>query len=624
MKCANIIAAVAIALNAASVASHAAAADLASTPAPLPTLAPMGFAFSDTQVYFTYKPYGREPGVAEPAPNQNAGTNIKKYIFGLTHFDVWQYGTNFFNVEFLQSSYKDPPAGAAAAAYTGAVEVYSLYRGTISGNAVTGTKAFSFGPVKDISLGFGVDANTKNTSFGSDKKLVVVGPRIDFDVPGVLGVQFNLAHEWNHNGFTGKAVSFRVAPEIEVVYAQPLTFTGLPLSVAGFANFVLPKGRDGFGNSTKIEINSETKLVLDAGKLLGYQPGVFDLFVGYKYWLNKFGNDSQLRATAYPYLLSNPGSVESTVFAGAAWHVFSGSGVVPTPASAGFAGSPGAFGFVFEDTQIYFNYKPFGREPGVARPAPNFNAGQDIQKYIFGLTHFDVWKYGTNFFNIEYLQSDRRDPPVGAIATAYTGADEVYGLYRGTLSFNALTNSKVFNIGPVKDVSFGFGFDANSKNTSFAADKKLVVAGPRIDFDVPGVFGVQFNIAHEWNYNGIIGKAVSFRVAPEIEVVYAQPLTFTGLPLSIAGFTNFVLPKGLDGFKQFTKLEINTETKLVLDIGKVVGYKPGVFDLYVGYKYWLNKFGADSQLRNTAYPYTLSNPGSVESTVFTGLAWHIF
>ena len=622
MKVSNVLLAAALSATAHSAAY---AADLPSMKAPaFAPIAPSGFLFSDTQVYFMYKPWGREPGIANLPPNQNAGTNINKYIFGVTHFDAWTYGTNFFNAEFLQSGTKDPPAFAGATANTGAVEVYGLYRGTLSFNALSNSKMFSFGPVKDISFGFGVDANSKNTVFGPAKKLVVAGPRIDFDVPGVLAVQFNISHEWNYNGIVGKGVTFRTAPEIEFVYSQSLSFTGLPLTLTGFTNIVLPKGKDGFGNYTKTEVNSDTRLVLDAGKVLGYQPGVFDLFVGYKYWLNKFGNDSQLRSAGPPYLLINPGSVESTIFAGAAWHVFSGSGVVPTPKSANFAGSPGAFGFLFEDTQVYFNFKPFGREPGIGRPAPNQSAGQDIRKYIFGATHFDVWQYGTNFFNVEYLQSDFKDPPVGAATNAYVGADEVYGLYRGTLSFNSISGTKTFNIGPFKDLSFGFGFDANTKNTSFASEKKLIVAGPRIDFDVPGVLGVQFNVSHEWNYNGIVGKPVSFRVTPEIEVVYAQPLTFTGLPLSIAGFTNFILPKGLDGFKQYTKLEINSETKLVLDIGKVVGYKPGVFDLYVGYKYWLNKFGADSHLRTTAYPYQLSNPGSVESTVFTGLAWHIF
>jgi nucleoside-specific outer membrane channel protein Tsx len=294
---------------------------------------------------------------------------------------------------------------------------------------------------------------------------------------------------------------------------------------------------------------------------------------------------------------------------------------------------PGPFGFLFEDTQIYFDLKPYGREPGIGEGFQNFNAGQNIKKYIFGLSHFDVWQYGTNFFNVEYLQSDSKDPPAGAQAQAHTGAVEVYGLYRGTLSFNSLSHSKSFSWGPVKDISFGFGVDANTKNTAFAPDKKLVVAGLRVDFAVPGVLAVQFNAAHEWNYNAFAinpggaagGKAVSFRTAPEIEIIYAQPLTFTGLPLSLAGFTNFVLPKGKDGFQNWTKTEINSETKLVLDIGKVVGYKPGVFDLFVGYKYWLNKFGNDHALYvANVFPPTLANVGSVEQSVFGGVAWHIF
>ena len=301
-------------------AAHAADLPTKKAPATPAAAGPFGFLYEDTQIYFAYKPFGKEPGVSDAL--HPGGTPIQKYIFGLTHFDVWNYGTNFFNIEFLQSDSKDPPAGAIANAGTGATEIYGVYRGTLSGNSLTGTKAFSFGPIKDISLGFGGDFNTKNTTFGPSKKLLVIGPHIDFALPipgAVFGVSLNLAHEWNYNGIVGKAVSFRAAPEIETNYMIPLAFTGVPLRLEGYTNFVLPKGKDGFQNWSKLEINSDTKLALDIGKLAGWGRSV-DVFVGYKYWLNKFGNDHSLYTRAGT--MANPGSVESTVFVGASWHVF--------------------------------------------------------------------------------------------------------------------------------------------------------------------------------------------------------------------------------------------------------------------------------------------------------------
>ncbi len=48
-----------------------------------------------------------------------------------------------------------------------------------------------------------------------------------------------------------------------------------------------------------------------------HHPKLLDVFVGYKYWLNKFGNNSHFGDNSY-----TPGSYESQVFAGVALHAF--------------------------------------------------------------------------------------------------------------------------------------------------------------------------------------------------------------------------------------------------------------------------------------------------------------
>jgi len=98
---------------------------------------------------------------------------------------------------------------------------------------------------------------------------------------------------------------------------QPLDFVGIPLSFSGFTNVVMPKGRDGFGNNTHTEILSSNRLTLDLGKIAFNKAHVLDLFVGYKYWYDKFGNIANYKNPAY-----TPGSFESQVFAGVALHVF--------------------------------------------------------------------------------------------------------------------------------------------------------------------------------------------------------------------------------------------------------------------------------------------------------------
>jgi hypothetical protein len=280
--------------------SQVAAADLGSKAPLAPAPAPAFFLFADTQISYRFEAFAREPGIS-PA--------IQKNVITITHFDVWKYGTNFANIDFLKSNSRDPAAGGGQ----GAFEVYGLYRGTLSGNALTGSKNFSFGFVKDVSLSYGFDANTKNTSFAPEKKDLVAGVQIAFDVPGYLTVSAHAYKEWNHCGVCavgGKNPEFDTTAEFEIGYMQPLAFTGLPLRFSGFTNIVLPKGKDGFGDSTKTEVLSNNRLTLDVGQLVTGKPNQIDAFVGYKYWHNKFGNNYKI----------NNGAIENTVYMGLAWH----------------------------------------------------------------------------------------------------------------------------------------------------------------------------------------------------------------------------------------------------------------------------------------------------------------
>jgi hypothetical protein len=314
---------IAAALAATTVGS-ASAADLPVKAPPIAASPPF-FLFSDWQISYWHEFSGAEPGVGRP---------IQKDIVTLTHFDVWRYGTNFVNIDFLKSDRHDPAAPWGGVGFPippagigqGALEVYALYRGTLSWNALSGTKAFSFGPVKDLGFYYGVDANTKNTAFAPQKDLVVGGLQVAFDVPGYFNVAVALHKEWNHNGIVPELVaigvscpgactenpSFKPTVTIESQYMQPLGFTGLPLRFSGFTNVVFPKGNDGFGNPTKTELLTDNRLTLDVGKLAAGKADLVDLFGGYRYWINKFGNDYRMDATG--------GGLERTWYIGMALH----------------------------------------------------------------------------------------------------------------------------------------------------------------------------------------------------------------------------------------------------------------------------------------------------------------
>lgn len=75
------------------------------------------------------------------------------------------------------------------------------------------------------------------------------------------------------------------------MYQFPLTFTGLPLRIEGFTNYITPKGRDAFGAKTREELLSQNRLTLDLGAVAFNKPKILDVSVGFQYWYNKFGND---------------------------------------------------------------------------------------------------------------------------------------------------------------------------------------------------------------------------------------------------------------------------------------------------------------------------------------------
>ena len=282
-----------------------------STPAYTQTLeenvgvAPPGF--SDNSVTYRYGPAFREPGVTNSA--HASGIDIPKHILTFTHLDGGAVWSNFLNGDLLFSTSRDPANNSRS----GAVEFYGIYRGDLSLNQVTGTKVFSYGPIlNDVSLQIGGDLNTKNTAFAPEKKLLVFGPDFHWNIPGgFLSTAVQFSKEWNNNGITGRSVDFDPAWEFEAVWSFPLDgYVRLPVAFDGFANVVGPKGRDGFNAPTKTEVLTEPRITLDVGALAFGKPHNLDAFVGYQYWLNKFGNDHN----------RVPGALASTVFFGARYH----------------------------------------------------------------------------------------------------------------------------------------------------------------------------------------------------------------------------------------------------------------------------------------------------------------
>jgi hypothetical protein len=315
------------------------------------------FLLIDDRVTFSYIFTGTDPGAYSP---NKSGTgwngNTAKQVYSFTHFDIWGYGTNFFTISMYKSDHNDPASPCLASPTStittggfntgcaGATEFYGLFRSTFGWNEIFGTKAFSMGPLHNISFEIGADIEAENSFLAPAKRDGVLGLQFAFDLPykGFFNVAPLAYKEINHNAFDSCGVFSAGTPgvtcladgntdfhwtwAVEINYYMDLGF--LPenmqyFSISGRAGFYGPKGDSnqplvftGTGVSStasKTEINSEPiRLTFDASKAVwGAKYTHFvDLWVAYRYWQNKFGLDHNAELGICNALIG--GSIQST------------------------------------------------------------------------------------------------------------------------------------------------------------------------------------------------------------------------------------------------------------------------------------------------------------------------
>ncbi len=234
----------------------------------------------------------------------------------------------------------------------------------------------------------------------------------------------------------------------------------------------------------------------------------------------------------------------------------------------------------WSDTFIGYRTSSQFREPGIDGP---------VHKDILQLSHASGWAYGSNFFNVDMLMSDKNDPT----ASGNGGANEVYVVYRGTLSLGRLSG-KDLGFGLVRDVSLTVGFDYNAKNNAFASKKRFLVFGPTLNLKVPsGFLDLGLWACHEQNYNGIVGKSVDFKTTYLVSAAWGIPFQMGSVGAEFKGYANYIGAKGKDGFGVDTKPETLANLSLLVDISPLFGTKKKVY-VGPGFEYWNNKFGGSN------------------------------
>lgn len=335
------------------------------------------------------------------------------------------------------------------------------------------------------------------------------------------------------------------------------------------------------------------------------------------------------------------GSVAALGWAGSAMAADLLPAKAPPPAATPF--------FIVNDNSVSFTWEPSGTDPGV-----NFNNHPAFNKYIGEFTHFDIWAYGTNLVDLNYLKSDNNNPVFDQPGAR--GAGEFFALWRSTLGLNQITDSKMFSNILFKNISLEAGGNFDTENDGVSPNMQAWVVGTKFDLNLPGNVALAVLAYKEFNHNSYM-SALSpipaldvpgfsgdreFQWAPRLELDVGEPLTFLPWPVAFTNHTAVTFPKGT-GISQanlaemcvvgasggcapgtnaagaFTKTEVRTDSRLTLDASKLWFNKAGVWDLYVGYRYWYNKFGTD----HNAPLFSVIAPGSsIESTAYVGTTYH--
>jgi hypothetical protein len=241
----------------------------------------------------------------------------------------------------------------------------------------------------------------------------------------------------------------------------------------------------------------------------------------------------------------------------------------------------------------------------------------DIHKDIVNLTHASGYKYGTNFFNVDYLKSDEKDP---ASAGSTEGAHEVYIVYRHTLDIEKISGTPM-KFGPVRGLGATIGFDVNAKtDAGYNSKKRMLVLGPTLMMDVPGFLNLSLLLLKESNAPcSTFGtpscvSRYTYKTHPMLTAAWAIPIG--SLPLSFEGFANFIASKGKNEFGGDTAAETNIDMQIMFDVSSLYGGK-GTFKLGLEYQYWKNKFGNPTTAAGAG-----AGPGATAKTPMIRAEYH--
>ena len=207
---------------------------------------------------------------------------------------------------------------------------------------------------------------------------------------------------------------------------------------------------------------------------------------------------------------------------------------------------------------------------------PSFAGGGKNTTVVATIEHSDGWRYGDNYFFIDFAES----------TSPFYNDNDIYAEYYANFSLGKILEKKI-SYGIVND--FGLIFGVN-----WAKNAKVIkyLPGIRFSLDLPGFAFANLDVtAYLDDSKGFQkGGAPKQKKSFMIDFNWSYPFTINGNGFAITGHLEYI-DKRFDSFGNRLTSHVLNQEQIRWDIGKAINGTPNKFFVGLEMSIWINKLG---------------------------------
>lgn len=216
--------------------------------------------------------------------------------------------------------------------------------------------------------------------------------------------------------------------------------------------------------------------------------------------------------------------------------------------------------------------------------APGFAGGGDAATNIITFQHASGWKYGDNFFFIDYIADSKEDG---------VNDSDFYGEWYSNFSLSKITGNDI-GIGPISDVGIVLGVNAGAD-----PNVRKYLPGIRLSWDVPGFAFLNTDFTAYIDDSGGVasGGAPSETDSFMVDINWSLPFQIAGQKFSIVGHVEYIGERENE-FGEDVSWWILAQPQFRYDLGYALWDAPNEIFVGIEWQIWINKLGDEDTDEN--------------------------